>query len=409
MIEGRNQEYGNQMLRLLYKEPGLSRSDFSDRLSLDRGTVSRIVAQLIDLGYVIEGEGSQEPRDQAGRKKVPLFINDRGVCSLGLEVQQEFIKYGALSPNGSLLFSDILYRSPKSNLVDDIVGAVSRGLAGCRNSRILGVGIALSGLVDPLSGRLLFSASLGVTKDSLPLVNQLEARLNISVFIDNDAKCCCYDVLHSMQGPCDNPGAGGTLAPRSSASNFIYTFCEFIEDSEQKDRYSRIGIGTALVIHDSIYYGSRFAAGEFRTIYADPAIPGQFGRVSCDYFFPMRTDPELRALFIHDLAGSMAYLANYLDIQLVYMGGGIERYAEEMQHAFDQAIAATWLYQRELPRRITIQFDPSGEKPALRGAAAMVLRHVFLGPVHGGKRSTGLAYLQELAEASSELGWVPHE
>lgn len=385
MIEGKNEYYGSRMLSLLYKNPGLSRSDLAEMLDLDRGTVSRVVQYLLSRGLVKEGEEIQESSDQAGRKKVPLFISDTSGYTIGLEVQYEFIKYGAVSPLGKELSSGIVFRDPKGDLIEDILSAVELARQGQAKTRLFGVGIALSGLVDPIHGILLFSLSLGAREAPLILGNILEERLGVPVFLDNDAKCCCYDVLSwPYQGPVANP------------DNFIYTFCEFIENAKDLSRFDRIGIGTAVVLHEKIYYGSRFAAGEFRNLYADPALPGQFGRFTSGYFNLMRSDPGRRALFIHDLAGSMAYLANFLDIQLVYMGGGIERYEEELQHAFDRAVETTWLYQEYLPRQIEIRFAPSDEKPALRGAAAMVHRHIFVGPIHGGQQRTGLAYLQAL-------------
>lgn len=385
MIEGKNEYYGSRMLSLLYKKPGLSRSDLADVLDLDRGTVSRIVQYLVSSGLVEEGAEIQESSDQAGRKKIPLFLSDRSGYTIGLEVQYEFIKFGAVSPLGTELCSGILHRSPSGNLLEDIVTVVNRARDAVPGKRLFGVGIALSGLVDPIHGTLLFSLSLGARNAPIPLKAELEHRLGLPVFLDNDAKCCCYEVLSwPYQGPGSNP------------ESFIYTFCEFIENPIDPGRYDRIGIGTAVVLQEKIFYGSRFAAGEFRNLYADPALPGQFGRYSKDYFNLMRSDPERRALFIHDLAGSMAYIANFLDIQLVYMGGGIERYGAELQEAFDRAIESTWLYQEYLPRRIQIQFAPSDEKPAVRGAAAMVHRHIFAGPIHEGQERTGLAYLQAL-------------
>jgi len=385
MIEGKNEYYGSKMLSLLYKRPGLSRSDLAEILDLDRGTVSRVVQYLLLSGLVEEGIEIQESSEQAGRKKIPLFISDTAGYTIGLEVQFEFIKYGAVSPLGNELCSGILYRDPKGDLLEDIVSAVNLARENEGDKRLFGIGIALSGLVDPVHGVLLFSLTLGAQRAPLVLGKALEERLGFPVFLDNDAKCCCYEVL---SWPYQRAG--------TNPDNFIYTFCEFIENPQDLNRYDRIGIGTAVVLNEKIYYGSRFAAGEFRNLYADPEIPGQFGRFTKDYFLLMRSDPERRKLFIHDLAGSMAYLANFLDIQLVYMGGGIERYGAELQQVFDRTVETSWLYQEHLPRRIQIQFAPSDEKPAVRGAAAMVHRHIFAGPIHEGKERTGLAYLQAL-------------
>src|ERR1700722_18864667 len=60
-------------LRLLAQTPGLSRADLAGGTGLTRATVTRLVAELIELGLVREGAVSSSRR--GGRPGAPLDIH----------------------------------------------------------------------------------------------------------------------------------------------------------------------------------------------------------------------------------------------------------------------------------------------------------------------------------------------
>ena len=76
-------------LRLLALTPGLSRADLAARTGLTRATVTRLVAELIELGLVREGTVSSLRR--VGRPGTPLDIDGRHVLAIGLEVNVDYI------------------------------------------------------------------------------------------------------------------------------------------------------------------------------------------------------------------------------------------------------------------------------------------------------------------------------
>ncbi len=76
-------------LRLLALTPGLSRADLAAGTGLTRATVTRLVAELIDLGLVREGAVSSLGR--VGRPGTPLELDGRHVLAIGLEVNVDFI------------------------------------------------------------------------------------------------------------------------------------------------------------------------------------------------------------------------------------------------------------------------------------------------------------------------------
>jgi hypothetical protein len=71
-------------------------------------------------------------------------------------------------------------------------------------------------------------------------------------------------------------------------------------------------------------------------------------------------------------------LSNYLDLEAIYLGGGIEQYEAEMRPLLEEAIRSTWLYEGLYPKPLGIHFAENGDKPAVRGAAALIARRLFL-------------------------------
>src|SRR5215469_13260092 len=76
-------------LRLLALTPGLSRADLAGETGLTRATVTRLVAELIELGLVREGSVGSSRR--VGRPGTPHNIDGRHVLAIGLEVNVDYI------------------------------------------------------------------------------------------------------------------------------------------------------------------------------------------------------------------------------------------------------------------------------------------------------------------------------
>lgn len=400
--------YGSEILRLAFLRRGISRAEAAGELGLDKATVTRVVKELVDRGLLrelmgedlsVEGRGGSEVElaGRQGRRRIPLAVNDACGCVLGLEVQEESVKVGLVLPSGRVVHTRHFPRPARKGagasaavnaakgLERDMVDAAEAGRAEARRLGIpvLGLGAALTGLVDASAGALLFSRGLGVLSGPLPLRGNLERRLGHPVMLDNDAKCCCYDALAFSDPPAQR--------------DFLYVFCELPEDDLYPDRYLRVGLGTAVVLDGRVQYGSRFAAGEFRSAVADPAVPGQFGRRNPSYYLRIKTDPLRRARFVRDLALNVGFIANFLDLKEIRIGGGIEAYKDELSQALEAALASLWLYRRELPRNIALRFADTEAKPAVRGAAAMVIRRIFAGSYHPSAGPTGLEYLDAIA------------
>jgi predicted NBD/HSP70 family sugar kinase len=368
--------YGERILSLLFSGPGLSRADLADRLGIDRGNLTRIVRDLLDRGLLLEGEPETGEPGAAGRRRVPLRLNDGELCILGAEVQKNGISVSGFSPYGRMLssghypFGRLGQGGKTAQAGESLSGSISRALLSeiektkAQGSRILGAGVGISGLVDPLEGRILYSIDLDVTGEPLELQSFLEKKLGLPVAVDNDARCCCYDVM--------------TYGAFSNRKDFLYLFCEIEKDPADPLLFSRFAIGSALVLEGRVRHGVHSTAGEFRSIFTPPEIPGQFALSSDKEIKKLRSDTPGRNRVLEELSRNLGFLANYLDLEAVFLGGGIEAYRDELEPLLKDAIRSSWLYQGRYPKPVDIHFAASGDKPALRGAAALMAGRLFL-------------------------------
>lgn len=365
MLSGRANHYASAMINMLFTQPGLSRADIADRLQLDRSTVTNIVSSLISQKFL--EEWSETGGKRSGRRPVPLRIREDIGYAIGLEIQPELICINVVTPVGKVIFSSTEAREIRAhNLLDTIRETVASATNASfvSKSRLLGIGIGLSGLVNRDRGTIEFSEPLKIRRP-IKITQPLGNTFGVPVYVDNDANACCYEAL--------------TYREFDEKRNFLFCFCEFVDDSPYARAFRRISIGTGITLDGRVQYGARYRAGEFRSAFATPDIPGPFAFRRYEEYLTAKTDRSMMTVLIDELSKNIAFVANFLDVDAVYFGGGIEDYREEVATSLERAVAVNWLYEPYFPRNVDVRFVHPGEKPVARGAAAIVLRKIFAG------------------------------
>lgn len=87
------------ILNIIYRYQPISRADTARETGLQRSTVSLIVDELINDGWVVEGEHGRIPR---GRRPIYLHINTTGAGLLGLHISSSGITYGLADLSGNV-------------------------------------------------------------------------------------------------------------------------------------------------------------------------------------------------------------------------------------------------------------------------------------------------------------------
>ena len=154
-----------RVLRAIWASPGLSRSVLSANLRLDKSTITKITADLLQR-EIIEESAEGDASQKGGRR--PVFLRVRGDfgCVVGLEIQTERYTAVAVDMEGKVLYSRsepmAADGKPLPSVFLDIMSEVSLDLEG-RGLDPLGIGVGVSGIVDSANGVIQQSIPLGIS------------------------------------------------------------------------------------------------------------------------------------------------------------------------------------------------------------------------------------------------------
>ena len=93
----------SRILRIIWQHKGISRIEIAAELGIDKSTVTKITATLIDMGLICEtSHGTTGP--QGGRKPIFLEINGTYAGVGGIEISPERFVCCLLDLHGIVLF-----------------------------------------------------------------------------------------------------------------------------------------------------------------------------------------------------------------------------------------------------------------------------------------------------------------
>lgn len=204
---------GNRMalIRQLRVRPGLSRVDLADALGLTKSTVSALVRELIDEGWLIEREVIAT--GDVGRRPTPLFIDPARLLLLGAQVGIGVVRVVLTSLTGEVLAARSAgYDTHRE--VEACIRTLTRTLlavaARCSEAqRIIGIGLGLPGGVDQAQDQLVFAPHLDW--HHVPFGALLQAALRgtplsgVSIFTQNDADVAALGETEFNPSPAADP------------------------------------------------------------------------------------------------------------------------------------------------------------------------------------------------------------
>ncbi|WP_251033454.1 ROK family transcriptional regulator [Bacillus sp. ISL-75] len=228
-----NQSTVLNMIRL--REP-ISRAEIAKLTKLTPPTVSSLVSELIEKNLIVEEQSTSAT--SGGRKPILLRINYSAYYIIGVYAAAEVLRVILTTMDGKIVtdFSkDITELPTKSEFMDMIIECIHNVL---QNKHIdidliLGIGIAMHGLVDSEKGLAIYSPHLHL--ENIPLKERIEKEFNIPVIVENDVRALANAESWFGQG--------------QGVSDFI---CLSVGR----------GIGSGIFINNEIYKSSFYTAGE---------------------------------------------------------------------------------------------------------------------------------------------------
>jgi N-acetylglucosamine repressor len=171
-----------RLLKLIYAHEKVSRKDIADILGFNKSSVSRNVDQLMEFGFIKEGESQN---GGIGRNRIALRFCDDLFYSVGISFAGSNSKIVLLNANTEVLKEFPLYGKliGDSNSKCEYVAEAIFKIMGEMNipmKKLAGIGIALPGIFDSTSGEVFSSSEF-----------EGESCFNLAAFFEDRFKCIC--------------------------------------------------------------------------------------------------------------------------------------------------------------------------------------------------------------------------
>jgi predicted NBD/HSP70 family sugar kinase len=174
-----------EVLRLVHHSGPRSRSLITSETGLNRSTVADLVTTLAVHGLVVEQQ--PDPTRRVGRPS-PIVAGSTDIVAIGVNPEVDAVEIGAVALGGAVrVRARVEAVRPTVAEVVEIVARVVGGwtdgeLAG---SRIIGVGVAVPGLVRSADGLVRLAPHLQWRDEDI--ATPLSEALGVPVSVDNDA------------------------------------------------------------------------------------------------------------------------------------------------------------------------------------------------------------------------------
>ena len=357
------------LMRLLRNQPGRSRAQLANHSGLTKSTVSLLVRELIDEGWL--SEISMAAANGVGRPSTPLQIDCRSRGLIGVEVAVDTLRVVSVSLLGQVLWSP---QEPlRSTRPQDVCSriaqltVVAQEQLVSRGAQLSGIGIGLPGAFDEATGVVRFAPNLGWRNvDFLPQITQALVRAGlppVPVHVQNEADTAALSEYE--------------FSENDGKDSLIFVSCD-------------VGVGAGIVLNDRLFTGMRGMAGEIGHSVLELDGPAcSCGRRGCAETFigsgalGQLADAQRSG---HYLGVLLQNLWTTFDPSVLVVGGSschhfpdMVRVAQETLQNYATAAGVT---------APTVRVARYGLLASAVGAAAMVL-HQYLRPMHPTGRLAG--------------------
>ena len=371
-----------------------SRAELVTRTGLSRGVVAQRVAELIELGLVVDDElgpstGGRPPRQMSFRADAGhVLVADLGATSIDVAVtdldgrilgHRDEPADIAAGPEACLQRVDELFAE---------LTAATRDLPG----RLWGIGIGVPGPVEFRSGRPV-SPPIMPGWDDYPVRERFVARYSAPVWVDNDVNVLALGEWRAgIAVGHDNVivvkigtgiGAGiisnGRIHRGAQGSAGDVGHIQVVDDTSIICRCGNVGCLEALAGGAAIGRDGEAAALEGRSERLVAALD-QHGRVTAADVARAASFGDPVSVALLQSAGRrvglmLASVVNLFNPSLVVVGGGVAQSGDQLLAAIRETV-----YRRSLPlatRELIIHRSSLGALAGVIGASSMVVEQLF--------------------------------
>lgn len=303
----------------LFPATQMSRANIGKLIGLSRFTTSEVTGEMVDNRILRElGPDNREGR---GKRSQVLAIDTDFWRIVSVDLSNPMLVKGALADLSGRIVDRTELPVDHGCSVDDVI-SLCKQLISSTPLPILGIGIAVTGIVEP-NGVVRKSVHLGWSE--LPLKTEVENATGVPVIVGNDTNAAL--VAERFFGDC-------------SPNSMLISIGR--------------GVSAALCLNDAIIEGSSFTAGEIAHVVVDPNGPiCECGKQGCLESFVsgdrlqqrISQDPAARTHILTEagalLGRVMAIPAGLLDLRDISVYGAPEIVNTQFIDAMENEISRT--------------------------------------------------------------------
>lgn len=240
----RNQKFDRDMmrqansslvLRMLKENELLSKTELSKITKLTLPSITSILAEL--ESYNLINTLGQTPIKR-GRFPIMYQLNFNAFYIIGITIHSDSINIVIINLNGQVInnLTEPLPHNIDSDHVLEVVGLLVEDVikkSTIEKHKILGVGVGMHGIVDPVNGIAIYPPHLGWR--DIPISEILEKKLNLPVLVESD--CNVLALAERWFGKGRN------------LNSFIVMNVDY-------------GIGTGIMISGKLFHGADYGGGQ---------------------------------------------------------------------------------------------------------------------------------------------------
>ncbi|MBB6097496.1 putative NBD/HSP70 family sugar kinase [Deinobacterium chartae] len=366
----------------------IGRAEIADLTHISRASVTYIVAELLEEGWLIEQEKGQTT-PSGGRPPILLQFNPDSVYAVVVMLGSERTAVSLGNADAAALYTHSVPARPEAGAAEtvEIVSAlIERALKESRvdRERVRGVVIGVPGLVDSLNSVVHYSARLPGLRN-VDLGAQVQARVKLPVAVENETRLIGWGEQKFGHGQGRSP-----------------LVCVNIT----------LGIGSCVILEDRMLFGSSYSAGQFghmtvdadgslcecgnrgcwETLASNAALLERARRAGAPWSenpsvegileASARGDARARALLRETATHIGVGIANIINIvnpEVIVLHGKVFGAGEELLRGVRHVVADRALKLPALNAQIVI--SDLGERAGLAGGVSLVVRRTLEAPL----------------------------
>lgn len=239
------------VLDVVRQRRAVSRVELAEITGLTQATISTVVRGLLDDDLLVE---SGEREFTGGKPRVKLVLNPRARCAVGVQLGADWIILAVVDAAGAIV-ARTRVRGARDEAPEAVVPSIARdvehllAVAGLPQEVVVGLGLALPGVVDLERGSIVSSRSLS-RWEGFGVRDALADAAALDVVVEtNSAAAAIGEFWASGDG---DSKAHATL-------------------------YMGAGLGAGIVLAGSLYRGASGNAGAMGPVDGGPGRSGQIG------------------------------------------------------------------------------------------------------------------------------------